>query len=172
MARHEAVQSRSRRGNCYDNALPGTTHAECFLESAQNRITRRRQLPQSHGSAAGNQPLSRLLQRRAPAFGPRLSRPQSLRNPLSTHVSTLCGLARPPHLLTIGIQSGPGQRPTLDTYRHGTWACCVVPFAGMRTLVALTPFRITCETLCDLVVPRGRLHALVHGRWQPWPLGV
>jgi len=25
---HEAVRSQSRRGDCYDNALPGTTQAE------------------------------------------------------------------------------------------------------------------------------------------------
>ncbi|WP_092678583.1 IS3 family transposase [Hymenobacter arizonensis] len=30
LARHGAQQSMSRRGNCYDNALPGTTHAESF----------------------------------------------------------------------------------------------------------------------------------------------
>ena len=30
LARYGARQSMSRRGNCYDNALPGTTHAESF----------------------------------------------------------------------------------------------------------------------------------------------
>ncbi len=30
LVRHGAQQSMSRRGNCYDNALPGTTHAESF----------------------------------------------------------------------------------------------------------------------------------------------
>ena len=30
LARHGTQQSMSRRGNCYDNALPGTTHAESF----------------------------------------------------------------------------------------------------------------------------------------------
>ena len=30
VVQHGAVQSMSRRGNCYDNALPGTTHAESF----------------------------------------------------------------------------------------------------------------------------------------------
>ncbi|WP_234795205.1 integrase core domain-containing protein [Hymenobacter arizonensis] len=30
LARHGAWQSMSRRDNCYDNALPGTTHAESF----------------------------------------------------------------------------------------------------------------------------------------------
>ena len=28
--RYEALRSMSRRGNCCDNALPGTTHAESF----------------------------------------------------------------------------------------------------------------------------------------------
>ena len=28
LARHGAVHRMSRRGNCYDNALTGTTHAE------------------------------------------------------------------------------------------------------------------------------------------------
>ena len=30
ITRYGARQSMSRRGNCYDNALPGTTHAESF----------------------------------------------------------------------------------------------------------------------------------------------
>ena len=30
VVQHGAQQSMSRRGNCYDNALPGTTHAESF----------------------------------------------------------------------------------------------------------------------------------------------
>ena len=30
LSRHGALRSMSRRGNCYDNALPGTTHAESF----------------------------------------------------------------------------------------------------------------------------------------------
>ena len=30
LTRYGAQQSMSRRGNCYDNALPGTTHAESF----------------------------------------------------------------------------------------------------------------------------------------------
>ena len=30
LTRHGAQQSMSRRGNYYDNALPGTTHAESF----------------------------------------------------------------------------------------------------------------------------------------------
>ena len=30
LSRHQALQSRSRRGNCYDNALPDTTHAKSF----------------------------------------------------------------------------------------------------------------------------------------------
>ena len=30
VSKHGALQSMSRRGNCYDNALPGTTHAESF----------------------------------------------------------------------------------------------------------------------------------------------
>ncbi|WP_234795099.1 IS3 family transposase [Hymenobacter arizonensis] len=30
VAKHGAQQSMSRRGTCYDNALPGTTHAESF----------------------------------------------------------------------------------------------------------------------------------------------
>ena len=30
LSRYEALRSMSRRGNCYDNALPGTTHAESF----------------------------------------------------------------------------------------------------------------------------------------------
>ena len=30
LSRHEALQSRSRRGNCYDNALPDMTHAKSF----------------------------------------------------------------------------------------------------------------------------------------------
>ena len=29
-AQNGALQSMSRRGNCYDNALPGTAHAESF----------------------------------------------------------------------------------------------------------------------------------------------
>ena len=30
VVQHGAQQSMSRRGNCYDNVLPGTTHAESF----------------------------------------------------------------------------------------------------------------------------------------------
>ncbi len=30
LARHGAQQRTSRRSSCYDNALPGTTHAESF----------------------------------------------------------------------------------------------------------------------------------------------
>ena len=30
LVKHGIQQSMSRRGNCYDNALPGTTHAESF----------------------------------------------------------------------------------------------------------------------------------------------
>ena len=38
LARNGAVQSMSRRGNCYDNALPDTAHAESFWSRFNNEL--------------------------------------------------------------------------------------------------------------------------------------
>ena len=38
LSRHGALRSMSRRGNCYDNALPGTTHAESFWSRLKTKL--------------------------------------------------------------------------------------------------------------------------------------
>jgi len=38
VARHGAVQSMSRRGNCYGNALPGTARAESFWSRLKTEL--------------------------------------------------------------------------------------------------------------------------------------
>jgi len=38
LARNGAVQSMNRRGNCYDNALPDTTHAESFWSRFKTKL--------------------------------------------------------------------------------------------------------------------------------------
>ena len=91
LARHEAVQSTSHRGNCYDNV-----HAESFWSRLKTELLDGGSF-RNLAEAPGNQPLSRLLQRRTVAFSPRLLGSKPLRNPLSNHVPTLCGLVRSPH---------------------------------------------------------------------------
>ena len=38
LTRYGAQQSMNRRGNCYDNALPGTTHAESFWSRLKTEL--------------------------------------------------------------------------------------------------------------------------------------
>ena len=73
------MQSKSRRGNCYDNA-----HAESFWNYLKIKLIDGGRITVL--SAARIQPLFLLLQRRAPTFRHRLLIAQSLRNLLSTHL--------------------------------------------------------------------------------------
>ena len=43
--RHGAVRSQSRRGECYDNALPGTTQAESLWSRLKTEVLELREWP-------------------------------------------------------------------------------------------------------------------------------
>ena len=43
--RHGAVRSQSRRGECYDNALPGTTQAESLWSRLKTELLELREWP-------------------------------------------------------------------------------------------------------------------------------
>ena len=42
---HEAVRSQSRRGECYDNTLPGTTQAESLWSRLKTEVLELREWP-------------------------------------------------------------------------------------------------------------------------------